>query len=337
MMRAILSKKILMNSYKEITIPVPWGKISGKWWGPSNCKPILCIHGFRDNCGSFDKLIPLLSENKNISFLTIDLPGHGYSSPFPQGMIYNFMNYVILVQLIYEYFEWSKLTLLGHSLGSMIAFISTLLYPEKVDSVICIDALQPLQSVVSKESVRKSVDDFLKYNKFGGEPPAYSLEEIIQKMNHAYHQSLDIESILCLLERNITQSKVFPGKYCFTVDPILKVRTMLNWNQDQMIIDAATIRNPIFICEAKQSYLQKYRKLFHEILDVLRTSSKECDFHMIIGSHHLHLSEPEKIGVLIRNFLDKHHNVESSNLKDLTIFSDPVPSSFKDIAIKHKL
>ncbi|XP_044755648.1 intraflagellar transport protein 20 homolog isoform X2 [Coccinella septempunctata] len=52
-MTTVLHTKRLINSstinhFKEVTIPVPWGKISGKWWGPTNEKPILCIHGFRN-------------------------------------------------------------------------------------------------------------------------------------------------------------------------------------------------------------------------------------------------------------------------------------------------
>lgn len=36
-----------LTYFKEVTIPVPWGKIAGKWWGSTDHKPLLCIHGFR--------------------------------------------------------------------------------------------------------------------------------------------------------------------------------------------------------------------------------------------------------------------------------------------------
>ncbi|XP_044755647.1 serine hydrolase-like protein isoform X1 [Coccinella septempunctata] len=341
-MTTVLHTKRLINSstinhFKEVTIPVPWGKISGKWWGPTNEKPILCIHGFRDNCGSFDKLIPFLSQDRDISFLAIDLPGHGFSSPFPKGMIYNFMNYIILVQQIYEYFSFSKLSLLGHSLGSMISFISTILYPEKVDFLMCIDALHPLQSTVSKETVRNSIDNYMKYNKFTKEPPSYTWEEILDKMNIAYKHSLGKDSTLCLLERNIAVSKEFHGKYYFNSDPMLKVRTMFNWTQEQMIKDAATIANPIFICEAKQNYARKYRKNFYEIVNIVQKHNKDCEFHTISGTHHLHLNEPEKIGILLKKFLNKHNKSETYNLKDFSIFSSPVPSILSAQVVKHKL
>lgn len=61
---------------KEVKIRVPWGGyIAGKWYGPDNVQPILMIHAWQDNAGSFDPLLPLLPSN--FSYLAIDLPGHG--------------------------------------------------------------------------------------------------------------------------------------------------------------------------------------------------------------------------------------------------------------------
>lgn len=53
----------------------------GKWWGPRNKQPIIAIHGWQDNAGTFDPLIELLP--KDLSILCIDLPGHGKSSHIP--------------------------------------------------------------------------------------------------------------------------------------------------------------------------------------------------------------------------------------------------------------
>lgn len=60
--------------------------ISGKWWGPRTEQPIIAIHGWQDNAGTWDTLIPLLPES--ISVLAIDLPGHGLSSHYPKGHFY---------------------------------------------------------------------------------------------------------------------------------------------------------------------------------------------------------------------------------------------------------
>lgn len=50
---------------------------SGKWWGPRTKQPILALHGWQDNAGTFDTLAPLLPHH--IPLFCIDLPGHGAS------------------------------------------------------------------------------------------------------------------------------------------------------------------------------------------------------------------------------------------------------------------
>ena len=49
----------------ELSVPVPWGEIRGKVWGPDQGRPVLCLHGWADNCGSFNTLIPLLPKGKS--------------------------------------------------------------------------------------------------------------------------------------------------------------------------------------------------------------------------------------------------------------------------------
>lgn len=44
----------------EFRMTVPWGEMRGQVWGPSNGHPVLCLHGWADNCGTFNTLIPLL-------------------------------------------------------------------------------------------------------------------------------------------------------------------------------------------------------------------------------------------------------------------------------------
>lgn len=53
-----------------------------KWWGSKDKQPIIAIHGWQDNAGTFDPLVELLPTN--LSILCIDLPGHGRSSHIPK-------------------------------------------------------------------------------------------------------------------------------------------------------------------------------------------------------------------------------------------------------------
>lgn len=50
---------------------VPWGEMRGQVWGPSHGRPVLCLHGWADNSGSFNTLIPLLPKGISIGFQRI--------------------------------------------------------------------------------------------------------------------------------------------------------------------------------------------------------------------------------------------------------------------------
>ena len=47
---------------EEIRIPVPYGHISGKSWGPPSGQPILALHGWLDNAATHDGLAERLPE-----------------------------------------------------------------------------------------------------------------------------------------------------------------------------------------------------------------------------------------------------------------------------------
>jgi pimeloyl-ACP methyl ester carboxylesterase len=50
---------------------------------------VFAIHGWLDNAGTFDTLIPLLP--KDLRIVAVEMPGHGLSDPFPPDAAYNFM------------------------------------------------------------------------------------------------------------------------------------------------------------------------------------------------------------------------------------------------------
>lgn len=300
--------------FKEVIIKVPWGHVSGKWWGPTDVRPVLSIHGWQDNCGTFDRLIPHL--NKNIGYLCIDLPGHGYSSRLPPGMFYHVTNYLILVHYLVKYFEWSKVSLMGHSLGGITSYLYSMVYPQNVDFVVCIDAAKPMIRKNQNVHMADTIDKFLTYEKFARdntEPPSYTIDEIKQKISEPNQNSVMLKYTHFLMERNIAPSKQYPGKYYFTRDPRLKTGGLLNFSQDELTEYAQYMVCPIFIAKAKGGSYYEAKENFYEVLDVLKRSSLDCDFHYVEGSHHVHLNNPEVVGPLIKQFIQTH-NIEDRSI-----------------------
>lgn len=307
----LLTKRFLSmstkKSWQEIAIPVPWGYIQGKWWGPMNARPVLCLHGWQDNCGTFDRLIPQL--NDKLGYLAIDFPGHGYSSKLPAGMYYHSADYTILVRYLFKYFKWEKISLIGHSLGGITSYVYSMLYPNSVDFVVCIDGAKPMIRRNNNEYVAKAIEQFFKYEQFHcskKEPPSYTLDEIRAKIAAPNNNSVLLENTDYLMYRNIAPSKVNPGKYYFTRDPRLKVGALVNYPQDELVEYAQNITCPILIAKAKQGSYYELKQNFYEVLDVVKRSSKDCAFHYVEGTHHVHLNNPENVSGLINEFMEKH-------------------------------
>lgn len=55
--------------------------IRGKRWGSEAGRPVLALHGWMDNAGSFNYLAPALIEQlgMDLNFVALDMAGHGQS------------------------------------------------------------------------------------------------------------------------------------------------------------------------------------------------------------------------------------------------------------------
>ncbi|XP_030760012.1 probable serine hydrolase [Sitophilus oryzae] len=300
------------KKFLEVAIPVPWGNIRGKWWGPTDKRPILTLHGWQDNCGSFDRLIPLL--NNDVGFLAIDLPGHGYSSRLPVGVPYNITTYLSAIQYTKKHLGWSQLTLMGHSFGGITSFTYTMMYPDEVDFLICIDGAKQFIPKFRKNRLAKSFDTFIKNSDLvmeNNEPPSYTMEEIRKKVIQPNHGSIHTDVAHYLLERSIARSKTQPDKYYFTRDPRLKAEAFIYVSQEESVYMAQYIRCPVFIAKAKGFGYFEPKENYYKVMEVLKRTVPDFEHHYVEGTHHAHLNNPgAELSSLINNFIKKYDLVD---------------------------
>lgn len=293
---------------EEVKIPMPWGYVSGKWWGSKDVRPVLCLHGWQDNAGSFDKLIPLLP--KHLSYLAIDIPGHGRSSWYPAGMNYQPFDYVNVINIIRKEYGWENVSLICHSMGSIVGFNYCGLYPDRVDLMVGIDALK--SHIRNKERVAPVLqycyDNLLiadERNRNKTEPPAYSYDETVQRLNEATNGSVTLETCKYILRRNLRKSEKYPEKYFFARDNRLKYSGFMHLPQEVSIEFAKRMEMPyLFIKASKSPYYEK-KEYFDEMINVMKNSNKNFEWHFIEGTHHLHLTSPETISEILCNFIKK--------------------------------
>lgn len=253
------------------------------------------MHGWQDNCGTFDTLAPLLPSH--VSFLALDLPGHGLSSRMPDGIPYSNLNNVMFLKMIQKEYNWDKISLIGHSMGSNIGFLFTGIYPDDVDMMIGIDALRPGYVAPERtiEILSKSIDGFMiadERNQDKSEPPSYTYDELIERLYNGTSGSVTKETCPFLLERAIKKSEKYPEKYYFSRDSRLKYTNIQAAGQEALLNLARKITSPYLYIQAELTPLHEEEKYFNEGLAAMKENPNFQHQLILNATHHLHLTNP---------------------------------------------
>lgn len=290
-------------------IQFPWGSIAGKWWGNQNVRPILALHGWQDNAGTFDALAPLLPPH--IGILALDLPGHGLSSRIPDGMFYSTIDAILLINLIKKEYNWDKVSLMGHSMSSILGFVYASLFPDDVDMMIGIDALKPqiVKPGTLIPRMRRGLDGFMVANERNSaklEPPSYNYEELVDRLQKGTQGSITKAACDKLLQRAITKSSKFPDKYYFHRDNRLKTFNFATFSNDQVLEMVARMTSlPYLFIKADQSPLWEDEKYYEEAKEAMLKTNSKMEYHKVAGTHHLHLTHPESVSGIISEFINR--------------------------------
>lgn len=148
---------------------------------------ILALHGWMDNCASFDALSDQLMEklvsdrNIDVDFVAIDLPGHGHSShkslDGPTSIMGEYCYYVFE---IVRQLQWKPedLTIIGHSMGGAIALMFAAAFP--VERIVLLDTLGPMPKPA--ENISKNIRSHIKIRAQGKMPCSIypSLEKAVE-------------------------------------------------------------------------------------------------------------------------------------------------------------
>jgi len=279
--------------------------LTGKWWGPQRVTPVLlCLHGYQDNAGTWDTLVPLLPPD--ISLLAVDFPGHGLSSHIPAGNVYHALDFVLTVQRIVEHFGWTRVSLMGHSFGSIIAFLYSAIYPEYVEHYIALDTMTPpnIDPVRRLKRQGEHLDNFLHLESVDpNNKPSYTYEEAIQHLHSSRSKWASKEGCEILSHRGTIRKP--DGRYYFSRDIRLKVDFDLAYSREYVLRFASNIRCKVLYIKPNEGLSIVKPEDQDEFLNAIKKSAVLHEYHTVEGRHHVHLDFPERVAPLISNFL-KH-------------------------------
>ncbi|XP_038215849.1 probable serine hydrolase [Zerene cesonia] len=292
---------------KEIQIPVQWGHIAAKVWGDADRRrPILALHGWQDNAGTWDTLAPLLYQK--IPIIAIDFPGHGLSSWYPHGMQYYPWDFARLILSIRDHFQWDKVSLLCHSMGSIAGMRYACVFPDDVDFYIAIDNI-----IADDYDLDQVVEMFPKLfrkiqitqARIDTEPPSYSIEEFVKKWHYGTKKSVSMESVHHLAKRGMKASSSDPNKYYFNRDARLKHTLFMPENKMFVETLVKRLKCPTAYFKAIDSpYASDQFSV--DLRETLEKNNQNFESHFVPGTHHVHLNNPEVLAPIITKFLQKY-------------------------------
>ncbi|XP_068142216.1 serine hydrolase-like protein [Drosophila tropicalis] len=299
-----------LDDYEDVRIWAPWGDISGRWYGNRTERPILAIHGWLDNLGTFDTLIPLLPDYLGV--LCIDLPGHGKSARISNGLHYSVLDYVYIIPRVMKEYKWTKISLLGHSLGGILSFVYSSLAPHTVDMIITVDVLLPIMyppdaSIKTARFYMEKhlIEDERQENGKLQEPPSYTLSQLREVISSGSKYSVPPEFAQHLLYRSVAKSNLYPDKYYFSRDGRIKFYSPLIMDGGLAAEMSRRIKSkPYLVIKGSESpYLGPHCE---EALSILSHDNPHYEFYEVSGTHHVHLHNAEECAKYIVPFIRRH-------------------------------
>uniref|UniRef100_A0A2H8TQU1 Serine hydrolase-like protein n=1 Tax=Melanaphis sacchari TaxID=742174 RepID=A0A2H8TQU1_9HEMI len=297
---------------QEISIPVPWGHIAAKLWRKSGAdgdrgERVMCLHGYWDNCASFDGLIPALDGGR--TYLCFDWPNHGGSSGTPPGVRWTMENYALTIRRVADHVEWSSspFACIGHSMGGQVALLFAAVYPECVAWLALLDTAGPVAMYPEEVtwSMRRAADELLRLeNKMAADPappPSYVRPEaaLARVRRRASGSLLDKGPARSLMARYLRPGPG-AGEFRLANDVRLSVPYSQWFSAAQHWDVVNNVRCPALLIRASDSDAY-FDDVYGVFVDMYR---RNPNFRTVSvdGNHDVHMNNPRAVATLIDRF-----------------------------------
>ncbi len=269
-------------NHRDRSFDLPAYALCAREWGRAGGVPVIALHGWLDNAGSFDLLAPLLPD---CHLLVPDLAGHGQSGWRSADSSYAIWQDVADVINLADAMGWERFALLGHSRGAAIAMLTASAFPERTTHLVMIEGGIPFPSEPEEapETLAKSVAERARVAARTGRVFSTS-DEAVQERTRGLSQ-VSVAAARKLAERSLQE---VPGGWQWRVDPRLKGASELKLTPAQIEAFVTRVRAPAMIVFAEDSPFSSwpiYRRMVPLFADLLELR--------LPGSHHLHMEGGE--------------------------------------------
>ncbi len=253
--------------------------------------PVLCLHGWLDNANSF---VPLAAALAEFPILALDLAGHGHSSHRSKDAHYYLFDYVADLASLCRQQGWQQLTVIGHSMGGMIATVLAASFPELVSKLILIDSLGLITTTAeaTPAQLRKAV--ISREQSYQKQKPQY--QTLADAAAARQLQSdFDLATALLLTERGCEPTA---AGFSWRADLKLREVSAFRLSDAQAHAVIRSLQCPVLALMSEQSPTEINIAMQQFKADYPQLELKQCS-----GGHHLHMTDAHNCAAEIRQFL----------------------------------
>jgi pimeloyl-ACP methyl ester carboxylesterase len=269
---------------RERRIALPHLELAAQAWGGASLPPLLALHGWLDNAGSFAHLAPRLAARGRV--IALDLPGHGHSSHLAAGASYHYVDYVQAVMAAADALELPRFSLLGHSLGAGIASLVAAARPERIERLLLIEGLGPLgdDGTQTLERFRKALAP-----REGRRKPLRTFRAVAEATAaRSLASGLPAALAQPIVERGLAESD---GGWRWRSDPRLTRPSAVRLAESQIhdLLRGIAAPTTLLLAQPATPYLPA----------AMMQARADCVAHIAVshmdGGHHLHLEHPQAV------------------------------------------
>ena len=260
-------------------------------WGPETGPLVLCLHGILEQGAAWEAVAVRLAA-QGYRVIAPDLRGHGRSDHVDEGGSYHLLDFLGDVDAIAAQFD-QPLTVVGHSLGSVIAAMFASSRPQKVNNLVLVETILPTE--VSDEDAAEHLATHLDYLASPPKHPVFpDVATAAQRLQLAT-PALSEPMALKLAER-ITQP--CDGGICWRWAPLLRTRAGIvnGISQSRYLGLLRRIPAPITLVYGNSSQFNRADDLQQQ-----QAAMPEAKKMLISGGHNLHLEASEEIARIVLN------------------------------------
>ena len=269
---------------EEREFQLPGLTLAAREWGDQNGRPLIFLHGWLDNAGSFDLLAPLL---KNCRSLAVDSAGHGLSTNRSADSTYNIWQEVGDVVHIADQMGWGQFTLVGHSRGANVATLIAGTFPERIDKLVLIEGGVATigNTEDAPENLAQAFRDRVKLAQTPGRIFANRGEAIAGRKDGWSMLSEEAAEILAVRSLYEVQEG-----FQWRFDQRLKGKSEFLLTRDHLRAFVLRVKTPVLLFLAQDSPIRSM-PFFEDTISFFCHLEK----FVVPGGHHLHLEGAETL------------------------------------------